>query len=214
MIHDFKQAEPRALKSRSLSFNCIGLQSSMTYVSCGFFWMEANLDIIRLWNEERRVAVEDRRNLHHDWFVRRYISDTSLGQPAPNALLLTQVLGLNSVSHRPWAWWLVGLANELGSAGSSGPVRTLTILGMSYLVGSLPTPFRRLFQGFPHGKQGLPGLALAPQQNWVRTHPNILIHGQFRGLRKPWTGRQCWLAGWSKPAHLWSPPLRAAKLYF
>lgn len=40
-----------------------------------------------------------------------------------------------------------------------------SIWGTPYLAGSLPTPSKRPFEGFSHGKQGLPGLLLAFYQS-------------------------------------------------
>ena len=74
--------------------------------------------------------------------------------PARNTLPLIQVLGLNSVSHRPWTWWLVGLAAELGCAGSMGPVGTLSTWDLPCLARSLSTPSRRSFQGFSSWETG------------------------------------------------------------
>lgn len=82
--------------------------------------------------------------------------------PAWNTLPLIQVLGLNSVSHRPWTWQLAGLADELGCAGSMGPVGTLSSLDLPCLARSLSTPSRRSFQGFFMGNracQAFPWLA-------------------------------------------------------
>lgn len=56
---------------------------------------------------------------------------------ALNVLPLTQVLCL------PQALGLV--ADELGPPGSPGPLGTLSIWGMPYLAGSLPTRSKRLF---------------------------------------------------------------------
>ena len=82
--------------------------------------------------------------------------------PARNTLPLIQVLGLHSVFHRPWTWRLVGLADELGRAGSTGPVEPPYIgpaLSCTFTVRTLQKIFSGLFFKGDRACQAFPWLA-------------------------------------------------------
>lgn len=86
--------------------------------------------------------------------------------PAWNTLPLIQVLGLNSVSHRPWTWQLVGLADELGCAGSMGPVGTLFLgpaLSCTFTVHTFQKIFSGLFFMGNRACQAFPWLATSTE---------------------------------------------------